>query len=73
MTLEADISQAETVKEAKGILDAAILPVGSCKIKRNVVFSSSINAYTGTNAGVELLDYTALQENSAIYMGPFYQ
>lgn len=71
MTLAADLSQAENAEDARNILDAAILPVGSYKIKRSVAFSTSINSYIGVNGGVELLDYKNLMENAAGYAGPF--
>ena len=71
LTLAADISQAQNVEEAKNIIDNAILPVGSYKIKRSVKFSSSINSYIGLNGGREFLDYKKLKNNSAYYIGPF--
>ncbi len=71
LTLAADISQAQNVEEAKNIIDNAILPVGSYKIKRSVKFSSSINSYIGLNGGREFLDYKNLKNNSAHYLGPF--
>lgn len=71
LTIAADISQAENIEDAKNILNAAILPVGSYKIKRSVRFSSSINSYLGFNAGGEVLPSNKLDDKYQYYIGPF--
>ena len=73
ITLAADISQAESSHAAKLILENAILPVGSYKLKRSSKYSASINAYIGLNGGFEILDQPnngGLGGRSG-YVGPF--
>lgn len=57
ITLAADISEAER-GQVKDIFEAAILPVGSYRIKQSTSFSVSLNAYTGLSGGAEILGET---------------
>lgn len=55
ITLASNICQADSASQVKEILDKAILPVESYRIKRSVKHSISLNAYPGYSAGGELL------------------
>gem|GEM_PF-6103387 len=54
ITLAADIAEAKD-GEVKEVFGAAILPVGSYRIKQSTSFSVSINAYVGLSGGGEFL------------------
>ncbi len=71
ITLAADISQAQNSEAAKVILENAILPVGSYKVKRTVRFSASLNSYLGINGGFEFLDEPKRFNSRSFYIGPF--
>ena len=72
VVLAADIAQSQNSAAAKIILENAILPHGSYKIKRTVRFSASLNAYLGVNGGMEFLDNrTNFFDQGAPYVGPF--
>jgi len=53
------------------ILENAILPTGSYKLKRSAKYSASINAYIGLNAGFEFLDQPNELGFRSGYVGPF--
>jgi hypothetical protein len=48
-----NVAQAENSQQVKEALDAAALPVGSYRIKRNAFVDISFNAYPGVSLGVE--------------------
>lgn len=62
ITLAADIAEAEG-GEIKEVFEAAILPVGSFRIKQSTTFSVAVNAYTGLSYGLEYLADSANYKN----------
>ncbi|MBK8498670.1 MAG: hypothetical protein IPL52_07600 [Flavobacteriales bacterium] len=54
VTLAADIAEAGN-GEVKGIFEAAIMPVGSFRVKQSTSFSATLNAYPGIFFGAETL------------------
>lgn len=64
VTLAADIAEAQS-GEVQDIFEAAIMPVGSYRVKQSTHFSTSINAYPGLFGGWETLQGT----NSTKYFG----
>lgn len=53
LTFAANLAKAENSADVKQALDAAALPVGSYRLKRNSNFSATINAYAGIYCGNE--------------------
>lgn len=71
LTLAADVVAADSVKEIKSILDGAILPVGTFRVKRYSTRSVFINAYVGAGAGAEWLDAGGINEKWGYHFSPF--
>lgn len=72
VTLAAEIASSDSVSEMEKILDAAILPAGSYRIKRQADRSVFINSYVGLSGGFEKTIANPLVENSKPYhVSPF--
>jgi hypothetical protein len=69
--LVSDIASVDSVDQIKKILDGAILPVGSFRIKRYSGFSVHLNAYPGVATGAEFLDGNNVKNNGAGHFSPF--
>lgn len=69
--MASDIANADSVSEIKKILDGAILPVGSFRVKRESNFSVHVNAYPGLSAGIEFVDKGGLKNKGAAHISPF--
>ena len=69
LTLFADVAQAESGDEVKEILETAILPVGSYRIKRSTMFSSSIGSLPGVTGGNEWVYYDGDAQDAAAFGG----
>lgn len=52
-TFAANLVRAENAAEVKSALEAAALPVGSYRIKRQTAFNISLNGYVGATGGVQ--------------------
>jgi hypothetical protein len=69
--MASDIASADSIQQIKKILDGAILPVGSFRIKRQSEFSVHLNAYPGMSAGIEFLDGGHIDTKGAAHVSPF--
>lgn len=71
LTLAADIVAADSVDQIKSILDAAILPIGSFRVKRYSNRSVFINAYVGAGLGSEWIDNAGITDKWGYQFSPF--
>ncbi|MCB0395994.1 MAG: hypothetical protein KDD36_05045 [Flavobacteriales bacterium] len=71
LTLAADVAEAKSTEDAKDILETAILPVGSYRIKRSVPRSLFLSSYVGATGGYEWMDHNKLSGVCAPYLGPY--
>jgi hypothetical protein len=70
LTFATNIAKAETSSDLKQILEAAVLPVGSYRLKRNSSFSATINAFAGAYIGSETLTKTDKTTSSSTIIAP---
>lgn len=66
-----DVASADSVNQIKKILDGAILPVGSFRIKRQSDFAVHLNSYAGMAAGAEFLDGNNINNSGSAHFSPF--
>lgn len=59
----AAVGQARTPDEVQGALQAGALPSGSARVKRESLFTASLNTYAGLTAGAEYVQGSGLSGN----------
>jgi hypothetical protein len=68
----ASVAQADSPDEVKNAIEAAALPSGSSRIKRETYYNVSLNAYLGPFAGGErLFEIKETEKQTSFSFGPF--
>lgn len=69
LTLSAEIAQARDVNAVKAVINKAMMPVGSYRMKRSVRFSSSLSSYVGAMGALEFIPTNSkISEHKSTYL-----